>query len=534
MRAQQQERGVDGIHRVVPDDGGQDAVADHDPREQDAAGADLHAANEPGLVRVGRVAEAPQVGGRDDRHPQRAEPLLEQRNRQHAEPELFGNGREESAEQDEHPGEFRVEQRVVVDVGRCPGSEVVRDEIEDRLVGEEEGRQRQAEHDADEEALAPHAAAGEPARERDLTGKALAIEGLGDAGEQHQRDADAQRGGDGSDELAGEERRVGLGRVVPEAGAGQRVEAREQAQHRAGAADPASRPPPDVADADPLRQHDQHAEHQDQEQAGVDVAGGVVLGAHRGEVARPLIRNLEVLVVAGDLVTVDADLVAVLGLGGVAGGAGHERRPVLPREDVVGAMGPFVPLGLGRLESRHVEVHDAGQEPFGELAGRVLGQAGAGRLVGLCVRERDDLAGGRDVDVDLFLGQRAEPAMLPPPQPDASAQQRLGPRQAEFAFEKGPRAVVVAELLGVHVARGREAAGLEELFGEGERPGGRDLEVNRRLGERPPKVVRGDPERGGRHRRGNRQHAPVPRRQPYACLRRHDRLRSMLFRNGAA
>ena len=73
--------------------------------ERDAADADLHAANVEGLLRVGRMSEAPDEAGKHDRRGEPADEFAQERDAEHAEEKLFGDGREEAAEQDEGPGE---------------------------------------------------------------------------------------------------------------------------------------------------------------------------------------------------------------------------------------------------------------------------------------------------------------------------------------------------------------------------------------------------------------------------------------------
>ncbi len=167
-RTQQEERRVDRVHREVPDQERHHAVAQHQESDQDAGEPHLEAPDVEGLVRVRRVPEAPDEGGHDDRHePSRAE-LVEEGDREHPADPLLGDGRQEPDQEHRRPREGRVEHVAVRDVGRRPRAEVPGHDVEDRLVGEEERRQRIAEDDALQEALRLDPPEREGAAERDL------------------------------------------------------------------------------------------------------------------------------------------------------------------------------------------------------------------------------------------------------------------------------------------------------------------------------------------------------------------------------
>ena len=68
LGAHQQHGAVHGVHRIVPDQGGQNTEAQHDDAERDAADADFDAANIERLLRIAGVAEAPEEAGQHDRH----------------------------------------------------------------------------------------------------------------------------------------------------------------------------------------------------------------------------------------------------------------------------------------------------------------------------------------------------------------------------------------------------------------------------------------------------------------------------------
>ena len=173
VRAQQQHGAVHGVHRVVPHQRRQDAPAQHDEAQRHAADSHFHAADVERLLRIAGVAEAPDEARQHHRHRQRAHQLAQKRNGEHAEQELFGDRRQEAAEQHEQPGEARVQQVAVRHVGRRPGAELVGHDVEGRLVGDEDAGQRDAQNRAQEEALGAQAAQAEEVAQRDLVAEAL-------------------------------------------------------------------------------------------------------------------------------------------------------------------------------------------------------------------------------------------------------------------------------------------------------------------------------------------------------------------------
>ena len=88
----------------------------------------------------------------------RAHQFAQERDGEHAEEELFGDGRQKAAEEHESPGKAGIEQVAVGDIGGRPGAEAVRHDVEGRLVGDEDPGERDAEDRAEEEALGAEAA----------------------------------------------------------------------------------------------------------------------------------------------------------------------------------------------------------------------------------------------------------------------------------------------------------------------------------------------------------------------------------------
>ena len=122
-----------------------------------------------------------------------ARELAQERDGEHAEQELFGDGGQEAAEEDEGPGEAGIEQIAIGDVGGRPGAELGGQDVERGLVGDEDAGERDAEDGAEEEALGAQAAPGEEIAERDLIAEHLAVERFGAGGEDEEEAARAER-----------------------------------------------------------------------------------------------------------------------------------------------------------------------------------------------------------------------------------------------------------------------------------------------------------------------------------------------------
>ena len=91
---------------------------------------------------------------------------------------------------------------------------------------------------------------------------------------------------------------------------------------------------------------------------------------------------------------------------------------------------------------------------------------GNAQVFGNVVIEAYQLAFGRDIDAELFLLLRAEPAERPAPQPHPAAHQLVGALQTQLAFEEGFAGIVVVEAGGFPVSGGVEAQGGQDLAGQ--------------------------------------------------------------------
>ena len=189
LRAHQQHGAVHGVHRVVPDERRQNAPAQHDEAQGHAADADFHAADVERLLRISGVSEAPDEAREHHGRHGVTHQLAQERNGEHAEEKLFRDRRQEAAEQHEQPGESRIEQVAVRDIGGRPCAELVGHDVERRLIGDEDAGERDAENGAEEEALGAQAAQAEEIAQRDFVAEGFAVERLGAGGENEEEAA---------------------------------------------------------------------------------------------------------------------------------------------------------------------------------------------------------------------------------------------------------------------------------------------------------------------------------------------------------
>ena len=129
-----------------------------------------------------------------------------------------------------------VDHLAVGNVGGAPGTVVIGDEVEQRLVSDEDGRQREADDGADEEALGAHAFRQKLFRHTHLSAVPAAVLRLGAGNDE----SDANTGGKGhcqSDEDAfGEEIGKGVRRIEAVDGDGQVVELGQEGEAEGDAA----------------------------------------------------------------------------------------------------------------------------------------------------------------------------------------------------------------------------------------------------------------------------------------------------------
>src|ERR1019366_9665950 len=100
--AQEEERGVDGVDREVPDEEREDVRLQHHEAEEDSRKTNLETADVEGLVRIRAVREAPDERRDHDGGPARQEPLREG-NGKHPRRELLGRRGQKAHEKDAEP-----------------------------------------------------------------------------------------------------------------------------------------------------------------------------------------------------------------------------------------------------------------------------------------------------------------------------------------------------------------------------------------------------------------------------------------------
>ena len=286
-RTQQQQRGVDRVDREVPEEQRNDAESQHQRADEDAGRSHLEPADEEGLIRIRGVPESPDVGGDDHgEDPARAQ-AVEERDREHPADPLLGHGREETDQEHGGPRQRGVEHVAVRHVRRRPRAEVLGDDVEHRLVREEERGERVAQQDRAEESLRLEPAQRERAAERDLPREPLAVDRLGRG--DHERDARAGRDRaehaqhDLPRQVSGQRTR----RVVLEQGQRQVVQSRQQRQREPDAAERRDEPPGDVLAHDLRDEDGEHREDRDEQRGARDLSRGVVLRAQAVVVAHP-------------------------------------------------------------------------------------------------------------------------------------------------------------------------------------------------------------------------------------------------------
>jgi hypothetical protein len=474
----------------------------------------LDTADPERLIRVVRVREAPDVGREHHGHdgggaaPQAdsRQVLVEERHREHARRELFGDRREEADEEHERPREAGVQEIAVGHFERRPGAEARRRDVEDRLVGGEEQHQHEAEQHFLEEALGAQAAPAEERRQRQLAGVALAVHGLGGGGEQHDEAAEGERSQHGRQPELGHEGRIAVLRLVVELLEIELVERRQELQHERHGPESDHRRPAHVAVTNAQHQragHRQPGEHQEQEG---DDRCRVVAGAQLRVVVLPGLWDVEELVVAGDMISRDGDRHPVGGIG-----IAEVESLFLPGEGVVDAVRLLRRARFHEVVVGEPQRHRLGEELFGQRARRVGFERSTRRFFREQMPEVRDLAAGRDVDAQLFLVVGLEPAMAPAPQPHLLAVELLGALEAELAFQERLGVVVVVEHRGVFVAGARLAEPRQERFGNAHRLAAIDLELDGGFGEGAPEVAQRDRAADDADHQAAEHEAPVAR-----------------------
>ncbi|MFH1569534.1 MAG: hypothetical protein ABIL09_16175 [Gemmatimonadota bacterium] len=422
------------------------------------------------------MGEPPDEGGDQHRGPAAPEVALEEGDGEGATRQLLGDGREEADEEHDDPGDVGVHHLPIGDVGRHPGTQLARHQVEDGHVGHEGHGHGQPDDRAQEEPFGADAVGQELLRQADLFPVAAPVRRLrggDDEGDEHPVPEAPEECGE---QLIAHEAAVGVSGVEGVLGHRQHVELRQEGEGEGDAAEGQGRAPAHLVTADADHQPCGHGDHgEEQERAGRQ-AGGFVAGAQLPVVAGPVLRDLQELGVPAHLVALNLDAVAV-------GRVPDLEAAQLPGEEVVDAVGPLAGLGLHELQVRCGPGGYLGQEPLGQGPRRGLVEERPRRRLVHLVSETHQLAPGGVLHPVLLLLELPGPAVAPAPQAHRAVDGRGGALEAQLALEEGLGVVVEAEDGAVPVPGQVEAAVLEEGPGLLGRLRPSDGEVDGGLGE---------------------------------------------------
>ena len=249
-------------------------------------------------------------------------------------------------------------------------------------------------------------------------------------------------------------------------------------------------------------------DHQHQRHRGIDRGGDFVLGPQALVVALPLFGNLEVLAIAADLIAEHGDLEAV-------GGVVQLEIALFPGERAVHAMRAGHVGGLDEIQRGGVAAQARAQEVFRQRARLRGGGGGPCGIFGQFVFEARQLAERRDLDVVLFLLERAEPAVGPAPEAHARAHDPVGALQAGLAFQEGLGLLVVGELRGLAVAFETVSLIAQKLSGDVPRVFAAHFEIDGSFREGTVKVTHAEPGGGRQQHRADQDEAIVGRAKTF-------------------
>ena len=450
----------EAVVHVVGYDGRPDAEAQEDQAEDDADHGQLEAADVDRLLGIVGVQEGPEHAGKEDGEPGLPEPSQEQGDGHEAEEEFLHGGGHETGQQGVDPGQPGAVGIAVLGHRRgSPHSEVlVPQDVEEGDVSEVGESQPVADEDDPAEGGRAPASRGQPGQ--GIAPARVPCGGVSGRTEQDDHDRDQGGGKDTAEEEVQDEGEVRLRRVVPEVREWIAVEGPDVAEgpghhsHDDGDA-PAQLAPPVLAHEEDGRGDDQG--HGDRRCDIVDQAGP---GTDLPVIAGEGLGYLEVFPEPAGLVALHRHpepVVAVLA---------DDEVPLPPGEGVVPARRAVDARGLDRLVVVEGEALHLGEEALGHGAGLFLRQAGALVRLEDGVGESRDPPAGIEVDPQLLLLQRLEPADLPGPDRDPVPHETVGLRQPQGALQEDlgqpgagedPGALVLREVVAeaFEVALGR-------------------------------------------------------------------------------
>ncbi len=283
---------------------------------------------------------------------------------------------------------------------------------------------------------------------------------------------------------------------------GEFVQLRQEAERDAG--DPHQRraPPAHVVAPHPHHDHHQHADAEQERGHRVHQRCRLVAGAQLLVIARPLLRHLQIFAIA-------ARLRAQHGHRNPVRSVAQAEPALLPCEGAVGTVRAHDFGALHEIHRARIAAHAGTQKVLRDRARAAGGRVRPGGVVGQRVGEARQFAARSDLHRELFLLQRAEPAVGPAPQPHARPHDAVGLLQSGFAFQEGLGLVVVIELRGFAVTFHLVVLRGQELRCQHQGLVAVDLKIDRCFGEGAVEIARAEPDRGAEQRETDRNEAVV-------------------------
>ena len=350
FRTQQEQPDQDCVHCVVPDQSGQDAVAQHDQAHHDPDDAHFDAPGVAGLDRIDAVPESPDEGGQQNGQRFGTRQAVEKRNGKQTKDELLGSGSQQTGCQRRQPRQRGAGDIGVLDFLWRPDAELLPHDVEKYDETDATPGHGQANHAGAKEFLGPDPAPAQRHTEPKLVRLVVAVEGFAGGKRQRYDEARSQAAQRGLRHLLKQEAKVRRIGVVPEAGQGPLVNLAGEKQPRNDCAQFQRAAPADDAAAALLVQHEEGCP---EEKVPGHLPGQLIdniAGPQALKIALPLLRNLQEFLVGAGFVALHGDAQAVSGVLDLESAA-------LPREAPVAALGPLGSAGLSGQKIVRREVH---------------------------------------------------------------------------------------------------------------------------------------------------------------------------------
>ena len=256
---QQQERRVDRVNRVMPDERCPNAEAQHHEAHHHAAQSDFNPADEERLIGVSRMKESPVECGHHQGQRPRTRELLQEGNGKGAELHFLRDRRQGTDVKRRYPGHASIEVVGKLGLGRRPRPKPVSRKIEDGLIGKKEKRQPDADDVCHQERPRAQPLPGEVAAQGNLARETLAVDRLGRRNQKKESHPEAQRPENAVPHITRHETRVGIGRLIPELREREPVHVVQEAKNGEGHPKTRSEPHGQAGAADEAQ--DEHNRH---------------------------------------------------------------------------------------------------------------------------------------------------------------------------------------------------------------------------------------------------------------------------------